>query len=229
MTAPTRLSPAEAKAWKRWDPERRHAPLEPLEIDDLLGRLEAVRRNGSGRWMARCPAHGDKGPSLSIRRGDDDRILLHCFSGCDFTAIVEALGIEQAQLFPSPLPAGAPRRVRIDPRAEAKALADRLGRTLLPPHPARMRTELVCLGRLFLGGTKALAALPDNFRAEDFRTLPLRLIYLAMEEVAGGEKQWRRFSAQSLWRAVERLDGRRLRVELFFWLKAAVSAARWEA
>lgn len=68
-------------------------------VQQLLGRLEAVRRSASGR-MARCPAHQDRHPSLSIKVGHDGRILLHCFSGCAPEAVVAALGLTMGDLFP---------------------------------------------------------------------------------------------------------------------------------
>jgi hypothetical protein len=40
--------------------------------------------------MARCPAHEDKRPSLSIRE-EGDRILVYCFSGCRQEAVIDAL------------------------------------------------------------------------------------------------------------------------------------------
>jgi len=65
---------------------------------DLLRQLDGVRARGSGRWSARCPAHSDKSPSLSIRE-EGSRILLHCFAGCEPEAIVTALGLELKDLF----------------------------------------------------------------------------------------------------------------------------------
>jgi hypothetical protein len=38
--------------------------------------LVEARRTGTGRWQARCPAHQDRLPSLSIREGPDGRILV---------------------------------------------------------------------------------------------------------------------------------------------------------
>ena len=32
----------------------------------LLERLEAVKPTGERRWQARCPAHDDRTPSLSV-------------------------------------------------------------------------------------------------------------------------------------------------------------------
>ena len=34
------------------------------------------------RWMARCPAHDDQTPSLSISEGSDGIVLVKCFTGC---------------------------------------------------------------------------------------------------------------------------------------------------
>jgi hypothetical protein len=48
--------------------------------------------------MARCPAHDDQNPSLSISCGQDGRILLKCFAGCSTEAVVEALGLKFADL-----------------------------------------------------------------------------------------------------------------------------------
>jgi hypothetical protein len=51
-----------------------------------------ARRCGSG-WIDVCPAHDDHSPSLSIDRGADGKLLLHCFTGCSFEDIVAAAGL----------------------------------------------------------------------------------------------------------------------------------------
>ncbi|HUO04414.1 MAG TPA: toprim domain-containing protein [Candidatus Binataceae bacterium] len=61
-----------------------------LTFDDVLARLEGARRSGAG-FVARCPAHDDRAPSLSLREGDDGRALLKCFAGCAYRDIVAAL------------------------------------------------------------------------------------------------------------------------------------------
>ena len=71
-------------------------------ITVMLGRLEKVTDTGGGQYSARCPAHEDKSPSLSIRE-TDDRLLLHCFAGCHSTEIVAAVGLSLADLFNTPL------------------------------------------------------------------------------------------------------------------------------
>ena len=84
----------------------------------LLSRLDGVKQTGADRWIARCPAHGDKRPSLSIRQTDDGRLLLHCWAGCEAAEVVQAAGLGLADLFP-PKPAGhhagpLPKRSRWD-------------------------------------------------------------------------------------------------------------------
>lgn len=64
----------------------------------VLNRLHGVTRC-TGYWMAICPAHADGTPSLSIRRGVDGRVLLHCHAGCDIEAILEKLGLWFPDLF----------------------------------------------------------------------------------------------------------------------------------
>lgn len=75
-----------------------------MGIETLLSRLHGVKAgNAVGRWMARCPAHEDRSPSLTIRMVDDGRILLHCFAGCSAVDVVEACGLGMTDLFPEPL------------------------------------------------------------------------------------------------------------------------------
>jgi hypothetical protein len=71
-----------------------------MSSDALLSRLEKVRRTGPGKWQARCPAHDDRSPSLSIRELDDGRILLHDFGGCGVEEVLGAMGLNMFELFP---------------------------------------------------------------------------------------------------------------------------------
>lgn len=48
-------------------------------------------RKAGGGWMARCPAHDDREPSLSISTGDEDKVLVRCHAGCDQTRVIAAL------------------------------------------------------------------------------------------------------------------------------------------
>ena len=78
-------------------------------MDDLLTRLTEVKSSGDG-WMARCPAHEDHDPSLSIGRGDDGRWLLKCHAGCTIDAILLALDLQRRDLLPDTGDGSAGRR-----------------------------------------------------------------------------------------------------------------------
>jgi putative DNA primase/helicase len=98
--------------------------MTPLEF--LLSKLPGARKSGSG-WSARCPAHDDRHASLSVSTGDDGRVLLRCHAGCDTAAIVAALGLSLADLFPAkPATPRANRGGRAFPSAnEAVAALER--------------------------------------------------------------------------------------------------------
>jgi len=89
--------------------------MEPVEL--LLSRLERVRANRNGTWVAQCPAHDDRSPSLSIATGDDGKVLLHCFAGCGAADVVEAVGLELSSLFPETHDWKGQRRSRVDYKA----------------------------------------------------------------------------------------------------------------
>lgn len=71
-----------------------------MTADTLLSRLDKVKTTGQGRWVACCPAHPDKRPSLHIKECDDGRVLVHCFIGCSAGDILAAVGLEFSDLFP---------------------------------------------------------------------------------------------------------------------------------
>jgi hypothetical protein len=83
-----------------------------MSADRVLSGLEKVRRTGPGRWSARCPAHEDRAPSLSILQTDDGRVLLHCFGGCQTEAVIGALGLRWEDLM-EPLPASVHHRPKV--------------------------------------------------------------------------------------------------------------------
>lgn len=76
-----------------------------MGLETLLSRLQGVKRTRQDqeRWIARCPAHLDKSPSLAIRGEPDGRILMHCFAGCDPGSILDAVGLNFTDLFPEAL------------------------------------------------------------------------------------------------------------------------------
>jgi len=67
-------------------------------FERVLDRLEVASRNGN-KAKAFCPAHDDRNnPSLSVK-AEDDKILLHCFVGCEAKDIVAAVSLEMSDLF----------------------------------------------------------------------------------------------------------------------------------
>jgi putative DNA primase/helicase len=91
-------------------------------LENLLARLAGVRAIGPDRWMAPCPAHQDRSPSLSVRY-TDGRLLLHCFAGCANDDVLAAIGLEFRDLYdPDP---GQPRRDHTGPRRPSAADLER--------------------------------------------------------------------------------------------------------
>ena len=75
-----------------------------MSIDNLLAKLDKVRRTGPDSWLARCPAHDDRGPSLSVRDAGEGKTLLHCFAQCSVDDVLFALDLSIDDLFPARLP-----------------------------------------------------------------------------------------------------------------------------
>lgn len=71
-----------------------------MSIENLLNRLDGVHNKGKGRYSARCPAHDDKSPSLSITECDDGRILVHCHAGCETHEVLSSIGMTFSDLMP---------------------------------------------------------------------------------------------------------------------------------
>ena len=83
--------------------------MSPLDVVESRLR-EAGCRGGRGLWC--CPAHEDRAPSLSVRGGDDGRVLLHCHAGCPTASVIEALGLRWCDLFVGERPRDWAPRVR---------------------------------------------------------------------------------------------------------------------
>jgi putative DNA primase/helicase len=110
----------------------------------LLDRLDGVRPKGPDSWMARCPAHPDRNPSLSITLRDG-RVLVHCFAGCHPDAVLEAVGLTWKDLRESGPwtwrpPSPSRPRPKPEPEREEPSPEDRKGwedwwKTARPGHP----------------------------------------------------------------------------------------------
>lgn len=114
-----------------------------MAIEDLLSRLQKVRKTGKETWVACCPAHADKRPSMTIRDKADGRVLVHCFAGCDTESILGSIGLTFHDLMP-------------------ESLMDH-GRPLKPAFPARdvmtcvaFEAQIVALAASYLAQGKSL-------------------------------------------------------------------------
>lgn len=77
-----------------------------MSVEDVLSRLEKVRKTGPETWLACCPVHGDKHPSLSIRDCADGRVLMRCHAQqCSVGDMLGAVGLDFDAIFP-PKPLG---------------------------------------------------------------------------------------------------------------------------
>lgn len=120
-----------------------------MKADAFITRLEKARATGKGTWIACCPSHADKHPSMTIRELDDGRVLVHCFAGCDIAQILGAVGMDFDALFPDRLVENA--------------------RPLRRPFPAADVLEAVAFETLFVvtaaGNVRQGVALTDADRA----------------------------------------------------------------
>jgi len=68
------------------------------KLQTLLARLQKVKQDKPYHYMACCPAHNDKNQSLSITF-KNNRILMHCFAGCDTSSILRSIDANYKDLF----------------------------------------------------------------------------------------------------------------------------------
>jgi 5S rRNA maturation endonuclease (ribonuclease M5) len=97
-----------------------------MRIDEFLALFENPRKTTRGH-VAKCPAHEDRQASLSISEGNDGRILLKCFAGCETGAVLSALGVTIGDLFQ-------------DRREESKPYR-RIDRAATPAKPSQPKSE----------------------------------------------------------------------------------------
>jgi hypothetical protein len=69
------------------------------KVNGLLSKLQKVKSRGHDKWMACCPAHDDKNPSLVITL-ESGKILMTCWSGCEVESILGAVGMDFSDIFP---------------------------------------------------------------------------------------------------------------------------------
>ncbi|MDA2928729.1 hypothetical protein MYX84_02100 [Acidobacteria bacterium AH-259-O06] len=118
----------------------------------IAERLQA-RPAGAGRWVAKCPSHSDKSPSLSIRQTRDGKTLLFCFAGCPTETVLASVGLQWSDLFPN-CPA-TPRRP-VDPKAVLRQSAERGLRAWAKRTGRKICDELLRRNKLVTAGENRL-------------------------------------------------------------------------
>ena len=106
-------------------------------LEQFLDHADRPKREGD-RYFAFCPVHPDGQKhgrrSLTIKAGDDGRVLLHCFAGCPNREIVSALGLKMSDLYDDLL-----EDVNNKPRKREWTIRDSKGRTVVVHHRMDLR------------------------------------------------------------------------------------------
>ncbi len=72
---------------------------ERTKLDVVAEKFAGYKKNCTG-YLARCPAHDDTRPSLTISEGETGKILIHCHTGCPILAILTEVGLTTWNLMP---------------------------------------------------------------------------------------------------------------------------------
>lgn len=140
-----------------------------INIHEIAAALHA-RKTGTG-WIAKCPAHQDKSPSLSLRERDG-RVLVHCHAGCPQADVIAAL--RQRCLWPE--------------RSREQWLRP-------PPDPDRARDQIRA-AYWKISVTVFAEWLPEAVSLTDPVRMPLtglvRILYLGDEALLKEYRAWKR-------------------------------------
>ena len=64
---------------------------------DLAKLTDSYKPHKNG-YLCKCTGHSDKSPSLYIS-DKDDKVLVHCFAGCDTESVVSGMDVQMKDLF----------------------------------------------------------------------------------------------------------------------------------
>jgi len=84
-------------------------------IENILSRLDGVKEIRANQWVAICPSHDDKHPSLAVKRGDNNCVLIKCWAGCSAVDVVDSIGFDLKDLFEQSIDFRKPSRERLYP------------------------------------------------------------------------------------------------------------------
>lgn len=95
---------------------------------EVGARCDPRARRSGGGWLARCPAHADRTPSLSIRDGRDGRVLLTCHAGCAAAAVLAAAGLAWRDVCGDSSPRTRAEMLRLERERDAREAAEAAAR-----------------------------------------------------------------------------------------------------
>ena len=91
-----------------------------MKLNQFISALSKVRKTGPDSWVACCPSHKDKSPSLAIK-ATPETMLIHCFAGCSTEEILDAVGMTFDDLYPDHGRTVKPHKLH--PRAALECIA----------------------------------------------------------------------------------------------------------
>jgi len=100
-----------------------------MTSEKFLSLLQLVKSTGRNQWQAKCPAHDDQNPSLSVSL-NCAKILIHCHAGCTVDEICDSLKITPADLFLEPRKVPATPVIKPPVLREEYPYQDEQGKTL---------------------------------------------------------------------------------------------------
>jgi hypothetical protein len=106
----------------------------PAPFEKMLPLLQNVKQTRSG-YSARCPAHNDHESSLSLGQGDDGKVLLNCFAGCEVEDIVAKIGMRMSDLSPRHGAGVLSPRNTLQPRNPSNQSVEKIGESGIQPTP----------------------------------------------------------------------------------------------
>lgn len=92
-------------------------------LEEILNHLDKVKKTPSG-YVACCPVHDDKNPSMSVTE-KDGVVLMHCFScGANGLDVANSLQISPSALFTDVMmPVTMTRRLKSDLQTDAYVIS----------------------------------------------------------------------------------------------------------
>jgi putative DNA primase/helicase len=189
-----------------------------MTIDQVLPHLHGVTEHGNG-WIAKCPAHDDRTPSLSIAEGTDGKTLLKCHAGCDSKQVVDAMGLAWSDLFPvQGQYQSTPRSVATNPSPIPAGVVAEMHEVLTPAQRQILTGER-CLtdeviDRYRIGSTTKFgdprAALPIQNVSGEFRDVRCWLHPERRTETSAKVLHWEKGYGGARLYPVDQLDQKRL-------------------